>query len=89
MVVQKNYHPSKEIIKYIKSLKIKYLYYNNPIIAVKGADVIFSDKVISLNDKVNKIKKLKHFKNFKINQKIMNLQKRLHFSSLLAERERS
>ena len=25
--------------------------------AVKGADVIFSDKVISLNDKVNKKKK--------------------------------
>ena len=44
--------------------------------AVKGADVIFSDKVISMNDKVNKIKKLKHFKNFKINQKLMNFAKK-------------
>ena len=29
---------------------------------LEGADVIFSDKVISMNDQVNKIKKLNHFK---------------------------
>ena len=44
--------------------------------AVKGADVIFSDKVISLNDKVNKKKKLSNFKNFKITKKLMNFAKR-------------
>ena len=27
----------------------------------KNADVIFSDKVVSLNDKVNKLKKIKRF----------------------------
>ena len=38
-----------------------------------GADVIFSDKVISLNDKVNKKKKIQAFKNFKIDKKLMSL----------------
>ena len=28
----------------------------------------FSDKVISMNDKVNKLKKLNHFKKFKIDK---------------------
>ena len=41
-----------------------------------GADVIFSDKVISMNDKVNKKKKLYHFKNFKINKKLLNYAKK-------------
>ena len=40
-------------------------------IAATDADVIFSDKVISMNDRVDKIKKLNHFKKFKINQKLM------------------
>ena len=31
-----------------------------------NADVIFSDKVISLNDKVNKKKKIKHLKILKL-----------------------
>ena len=31
---------------------------------LNNADVIFADKVISLNDKVNKNKKIKDFKNF-------------------------
>ena len=48
----------------------------NPKKAAKGADVIFSDKVISLNDKVNKIKKLNYFKNFRIDKKLMSFAKR-------------
>ena len=43
---------------------------------MKGADVIFSDKVISLNDKVNKKKKLNHFKKFKINKTLMSFAKK-------------
>ena len=38
--------------------------------------MIFSDKVISLNDKVNKKKKLSHFKNFKITRKLMSFADR-------------
>ena len=44
--------------------------------AVKNADVIFSDKVISLNDKVNKTKKIRDFKNFQINSKLMSFAKK-------------
>ena len=44
--------------------------------AVANADVIFSDKVISLNDKVDKEKKLSQFKNFKITQKLMSYAKK-------------
>ena len=50
--------------------------YDDPKRAVTGADVIFSDKVISINDKVNKKKKLSYFKTFKITQKLMKIAKR-------------
>ena len=43
---------------------------------MSGADVIFSDKVISINDKVNKKKKLQVFKNFKIDEKLMSYTKK-------------
>ena len=45
--------------------------YNDAKKAVKGADIIFSDKVISLNDKVNKKKKIEQFKKFKINKELL------------------
>ena len=70
------YKPSKKIMQYIKSTRNKILIVNDPKKAVKDADVIFSDKVISMNDKVNKFKKLNHFKRFKINKKLMNLAKK-------------
>ncbi len=69
----KKYHPSQKIMNYIKNNKNKIVIYNDPKKAAKGADVIFSDKVISLNDKVNKKKKLRDFKNFKINKSLMKL----------------
>ena len=59
----KNYQPNQKIMNYIKSNKNKIVIYNNPYKAVNGADVVFSDKVISLNDKVDKNKKLRDFKN--------------------------
>ena len=70
------YKPSKKIMQYIKGTRNKILIVNDPKKAVKDADVIFSDKVISMNDKVNKFKKLNHFKKFKINKKLMNLAKK-------------
>ena len=46
------YQPSKKIMKYIKSNNNKIQILHDPKKAVNGADVIFSDKVISMNDKV-------------------------------------
>ena len=70
------YQPSKKIMKYIKSNNNKISILHDPKKAVKKADVIFSDKVISMNDKVNKSKKLKQFQKFKINKKLMSLAKK-------------
>ena len=70
------YMPNTKIMRYIKSNKNKIHITDNSKEAVKGADVIFSDKVISMNDKVNKIKKLNQFKKFKINKKLMSLAKK-------------
>ena len=39
-------------------------------------DVVFADKFISINDKVNKKKKLKDFKNFQINKSLTKLAKK-------------
>ena len=68
----KKYHPNKKILNYIKNNRNKIFLYDSAEKAAAGADVIFSDKVISMNDKVNKIKKLNHFKKFKIDQKLMS-----------------
>ena len=70
------YKPSKEILEYIQDNKNKVLIISDPKKAAKGADVIFSDKVISMNDKVNKLKKLNQFKKFKINKKLMSFAKK-------------
>jgi len=72
----KGYMPRKKIISYIKNNKNRIIIFNDPKKAVKNADVIFSDKVISMNDKVDKNKKLTHFKKFRINKKLMSLAKR-------------
>ena len=70
------YQPSKTIMKYIKSNNNKIRLLNDPKKAAKGADVIFSDKVISMNDKVNKSKKLNQFKKFRVNKKLMSFAKK-------------
>ena len=71
----KSYKPDRQILSYIKSNKNKISFYNDPKKAVKSADVIFSDKVISMNDRVNKTKKLNDFKKFKIDKKLMSYAK--------------
>jgi len=71
----KNYQPNQEILNYIKKNENKISIYDDPKRAVTGADVIFSDKVISMNDKVNRYKKLSFFKKFKINKKLMGFAK--------------
>ena len=72
----KNYEPNKDIKNYIKRNKNKISIYNDAKKAATNADVIFSDKVISMNDKVNKTKKLKYFKKFKIDKKLLNYAKK-------------
>ena len=72
----KNYQPNKKILNYINKNRNKILIYNDAKKAVENADVIFSDKVISMNDRVNKSKKLNYFKNFKIDKDLISLAKK-------------
>ena len=67
----KNYEPKKFVLDWVKENDKKVFIYNDPVKAIKNADVVFSDKVISLNDKVNKKKKISDFKNFVIDKKLM------------------
>ena len=71
----KKFEPGKKVRKWVQRNNKKIFIYNDPKKAVSGADVIFSDKVISLNDKVNKSKKLQAFKKFRINKSLMNFAK--------------
>ena len=57
-----------------KNGKIKI--FDKKELAVKNCDVIMTDKIISLNDKVNKRKKLKSFKNYKVDSKTMSFAKK-------------
>ena len=72
----KSYKPNKKLISLIKKQKGKIKIFNKKEIAIKNSDVVMTDKIISLNDKVNKKKKLKSFKNFKVDTKTMNLAKK-------------
>ena len=69
----KNYRPPKFVMDWVKKNKRKINIFNNPLKAARNADVVFSDKVFSLNDKGNKAKKINDFKNFRINSKLMKV----------------
>lgn len=71
-----NYLPNKVILNWAQKQN-KFIKVNSdPKISIKNADVVFSDKVISLNDKVNVKKKLKDFTNYKITSSLFNYAKK-------------
>ncbi len=72
----KKYKPKKFILDWAKIKNKKIYVFNDAKKAVENADIIFSDKVISMNDKVNKEKKIKDFKNFRINKSLMSYAKK-------------
>jgi ornithine carbamoyltransferase len=72
----KKYEPKKFVLDWVKSQNKKVYIFNDAKKAVLNADVIFSDKVISLNDKVNKKIKVNDFKNFRVSKKLMNYAKK-------------
>tara|TARA_B100000989_G_scaffold296577_1_gene280128 strand:- start:3014 stop:3943 length:930 start_codon:yes stop_codon:yes gene_type:complete len=72
----RKFEPGKKVKQWVKKNKKKIYIYNDPKKAVLNADVIFADKVISLNDKVDKKKKLQYFKKFKINKKLVSYAKK-------------
>jgi len=69
----KNYRPPKFVMDWVKKNKRVINIFNDPKKAAKNADVVFSDKVVSLNDKGNIAKKIRDFKNYKINSSLMKV----------------
>ena len=72
----KNYEPEKKLINWASKNKGKIKIYNECKKAAFGSDVIFTDKVISMNDNVNKNKKIKEFKKFKVTSSVMKCAKK-------------
>jgi len=72
----KKYEPKKLLLDWVKKNKKKINIFNDAKKAAINADVIFTDKVISMNDKVNKIKKIKEFKKFQVTSKVMSYAKK-------------
>ena len=72
----KKYEPKKFILDWVKNNNKKIHIFNDATKAVANADVIFSDKVISLNDKIDKKKKIKNFEKFKIDKRLMSFAKK-------------
>ncbi|HIE35276.1 MAG TPA: ornithine carbamoyltransferase, partial [Campylobacterales bacterium] len=76
----KGYEPKKKILNdalefsKISGAKIELL--NDPKAAVKGADVVTTDTWISMGQEVEKEKRLKDFKGFIVNKKLMDLAKK-------------
>ena len=72
----KNYLPNKAILNWAQKQNNFIKVNSDPKISIKNADVVFSDKVISLNDKVNVKKKLKDFKKYKITSSLFKFAKK-------------
>ena len=72
----KKFEPKKSILNWARKINKKIYIYNDAAKAASNADVIFSDKVISINDKVNKKQKTKSFQKFKINKQLMKFAKK-------------
>jgi ornithine carbamoyltransferase len=70
------YEPKKPLLSWAKENRGKIYIFNDVKKAANNADVIFTDKVISMNDKVNKAKKIKDFKNFTVTTKIIDCAKK-------------
>ena len=71
----KKFYPSKNLLDWAKKNGGKVYVFSDPKKAILNADVVISDKVISLNDKGNKKKKINYFKSFRITEKLINYAK--------------
>ena len=72
----KEYMPKKKLMEWIKKNNGKVYIFNKPLSAIKNSDVLLTDKVISMNDRINKSYKIKKFKQFKINDNILKYAKK-------------
>ena len=72
----KNYKPKNSLLKWAYKNNRQIKLFHDPKKAVLNADVILTDKVISMNDKVNKKKKIRDFRNYKVNLSLLKYAKK-------------
>ena len=72
----KKYEPNKSLINWAKKNNSKIRIFNDARKAMLNSDVVFADKFIGIYDKTNKKKKIKNFKNFQVNSKLMSCAKK-------------
>lgn len=77
----KGYEPNAEILKDAQNInpKCKIEITNNPLEAVKNADVIYTDVWVSMGEEEQKEARINAFKDFQINEKLMKSAKKHAF----------
>ena len=78
----KNYSPDKDIVKLAKSFAAKsgskLDISNDPKWAAKDADVLYTDVWVSMGQEKEAAKRIREFKNFQLNDKLVKLAKKTH-----------
>lgn len=86
-----DYEPDAELVNQAKESKVsKITITNDPVLAVSGADVIYTDVWASMGQKEEAEERERAFKNFQVNEKLMSLTGKdtLFMHCLPAERDR-
>ena len=86
-----DYEPDAELVNQAKESKVsKITITDNPVSAVSGADVIYTDVWASMGQKEEAEERERAFKNFQVNEKLMSLTGKdtLFMHCLPAERDR-
>ena len=77
------YEPLAEIVDYAKKISPNILVTNDPKKAVKNADVVYTDTWISMGQEEEKKKRLKDFKGWIVDSKLMELSNNAYFMHCL------
>ena len=67
----KGYEPDEDVLKTAAKHGIRVKYFENPIDAVKGADVIYTDTWISMGEENEKEERIKAFKGFCVDDSLI------------------
>jgi ornithine carbamoyltransferase len=71
----KGYEPKPEFLEQAKALGGKYTITDDPKVAAKDADIIYTDVWVSMGDEVEQEKRLKDFKSFQVNSELLSIAK--------------